>query len=331
MLTIERMYELADRAARSAPAHPVCDRDDLIQCAVIGMMEARVPNEALASVVARRRIIDEVRRHRGRPRGAHRTGRAALYEAAHLYRPLPGSAGYSLADVIPADDDTFSRIESRLDATREAPALLRAVGRVGKHVLLWHVVQERSMAEIAVRYGVTESRISQIASAALARARDVHDARGRALPGDAPRRRPRRSARDWLEATAAEKRAFGEFRRMQRAGLRRQEALAALPEPQRALAIEYQRKCQRRVRARAAGESVEKQPPRSQRRYETVDAIVITPDERAAAGAVWTHISQGMRWREAVRQLPPAQRALAESYNTKMRARSRVRARLAAD
>jgi RNA polymerase sigma factor (sigma-70 family) len=331
MLTIERMYELADRAARSVPPHPVCDRDDLIQCAVIGMMEARVPNDALASVVARRRIIDEVRRHRGRPRGDHRSGRAALHEATHLYRTLPGVAGARLADVIPADDDTFNRIESRVDAVREAPMLLRAIGRVGKHVLLWHVVQERSMAEIALRYGVTESRISQIASAALARARDVHAARGRALVVEGPRRRVRQQGRDWLEATAAEKRAFGEFRRLQRAGLRRQEALASMPEPQRLLAIEYQRKCQRRVRARAAGELVAKLPPRSQRRYESVEAIVITPEERSAAGAVWTHISHGMRWRDAVRLLPPTKRALAESYNTKMRARSRVRARTAAD
>lgn len=356
MLTIERMYELADRAARSVPPHPVCDRDDLIQCAVIGMMEAQVGSDALATVVARRRIIDEVRRHRGRlrphsptHRGSGSGGRAALHEATHLYRPLPGTAGYRLADVIPADDDSFSRIESRVDATREVPVLLRAVGRVGKHVLLWHVVQERTMAEIALRYGVTESRISQIAAAALARARQVHAARGRAADraplsldgvedelqqalGESPasgrpRRRARQHDREWLEATVAEKRAFGEFRRLQRAGLRRQEALAAMPEAQRLLAIEYQRKCQRRVRARAAGEPVAKLPPRSQRRYDSVEAIVITPEERAAAGLVWAYISRGMRWRDAVRLLPPTQRALAEAYNTKTRARSRVRAR----
>jgi hypothetical protein len=144
-------------------------------------------------------------------------------------------------------------------------------------------------------------------------------------------RRARQHTRDWLEATPAEKRAFGEFRRLQRAGLRRQQALAAMPEAQRQLAIDYQRKCQRRVRARAAGEGVEKQPPRSQRRYQSVDDIVITPAERAAAGAVWAAMSHGLRWRDAVRMLPPAQRALAESYNTKMRARSRVRARLSAE
>src|SRR5207245_2719482 len=195
--------------------------------------------------------------------------RVAVHEAAHLYQPLSGTSGFRLADIIPAEDDLLSRVDERLDARREAPALLRAAGRTGKHVLIWHVVQGRSMAEIAVRCGVTESRVSQIASAALARARTVHAARGRAAGrGEAPGpagaiERPARAGREWLEATAAEKRAFGEFRRLQRAGLTRQEALAALPEAQRLLAAEYQRKCQRRVRARSAGVPVAKQAPRS--------------------------------------------------------------------
>lgn len=327
MLTIERMYELAEKVACGVPPHPVCDRDDLVQCAVIGLVEAEVADEALATVIARRRIIDELRRHRGRSRGAGRPGRAAVHDATHLHRPFSGTTSMSLADVIPDDDDDIDQVESRLDATREAPALLRAAGRAGKHVLIWHVVYGRTMAEIAVRYGVSESRISQIASAAMARARTVHAARGCAVASVPARPRPTGGGRDWLIATRAEKRAFGEFRRMQRAGLSRQEALAALPEDDRLLVAEYQRKCQRRVRSRAAGGTVAKQPPRSQRRYNHVDDVVITAEERAAAGAVWSLTSRGLKWSEAIRQLPPAQRASAEAYNTKMRARSRVRAR----
>ena len=330
MLTIERMYELAHRAAHTAPTHPACDHDDLVQCAVIGMVQASVVDEAMATVVARRRIIDEIRRFRGRQRTAARPGRSAVHDATYLFRPLPGFATVPLADTLPEDDDEIARIENRLDAGAEAPRLLRAVGRRAGQVLVWHIVEGRSMTEIALRCGVTESRISQITNAALARARAAHDARSCSAP---PLPRPgRRDANDrgWLEATPTEKRAFGEFRRLQRAGLRRQEALAALPEEQRLLVAEYQRKCQRRARARAAGEAVPKQPPRSQQRYATVDEIVITPGERAAAASVWRAVSRGARWRHAIRALDPVERALAESYNVKMRARSRVRARLAA-
>lgn len=252
MLTIERMYALAHTVAQKAPTHPACDHEDLVQCAVLGMLEARVPDEALAAVIARRRIIDEIRHHRGRRRRVQQPGRAAVHEASYLYRPLHGNAASRLADVLPADDESLTRIENRVDAEREAPPLLRAIGRRAKHILVWHVVQERSLAEIASRCGVTESRISQITREAVNRARAVDSARGRRIaPVPSPSRRHRGNDA-WFDATSSEKRAFGEFRRLQRAGLRRQEALAVLSEAQQLLVAEYQRKCQRRARARAA-------------------------------------------------------------------------------
>ena len=251
MLTIERMYALAHAAAQKAPSHPACDHDDLVQCAVLGMLEADVPDEALAAVIARRRIIDEIRHQRGRRRRAQQPGRAAVHEASYLYRPLSRDATACLADVLPADDESLTRIESRVDAARAAPSLLRAVGRRAKHILVWHVVQERSLAEIASRCGVTESRISQITREALNRARAVDAARGRSIAAAPSPSRKHRGNTAWFDATPAEKRAFGEFRKLQRAGLRRQEALAVLPEAQQLLVAEYQRKCQRRARARA--------------------------------------------------------------------------------
>lgn len=254
MLPIERMYELAHRATLRVPTHPACDREDLVQCAVLGILEAGAPDEALAAVIARRRVIDEIRHQRGRRRREERPNRAALHEAAYLYEPLATADGGCLAQVLPAEGDPFEAVESRLDAARTVPALLRAVGRRAKNVLVWSIVQERSTTEIAAHYGVSPSRVSQIATAAMAKARAVEAARGRSLPTGSAPRRPRSAGRECLEATAAEKRAFGQYRRLQRAGLRRQEALMALPESERLLVVEYQRKCQRRARARTVGQ-----------------------------------------------------------------------------
>lgn len=331
MLTIESMYELAHRAARNVPYHPACDYDDLVQCAVVGMVEAAVPTESLATVVARRRVIDEVRRTWGRtrrtdPMSAERSPRAASY----LFQPFGHEHDQLLADLIEEQDDPLARVDDQIDASREAAMLLRAVGRRGKHALVWHVVQERSIGEIADRFGVTSSRVSQIVAEARQRARRAHAARGQRvhLPRPAPESHPRDPQR--LDATVSEKRAFGEFRKLQRAGLNRQEALAAMPDAQRELVAEYQRKCQRRARARAAGLPVAKQPPRTQRRIEHVDEVMITPEERLAAGAVWTLRSRGASWSGALTALPRDQRVLAESYNAKMRARARVRSHGAA-
>ncbi len=326
MLTIEHMYELAQRAARHAPTTPACDREDLIQSAVLGMLEARPASVGLAAVIARRRVVDEIRRVRGRTDRGAAGGRVAAREVVHLYQPVTAE-GICLADVLPAEEDLPSRIEEHIDAARALPVFLRAVGRRAKHVLIWHVLQERSMAEIATRYGVSESRISQIMAEARRRARAVQEARAAPLPPS----QPARTVEDlnWFEATEAERRAFGEFRRLQRAGLQRREALAAMPEAQRELVASYQRKVQRRARARAAGRAVPKLPPRSQNRSR--DALpVIRPEEAAAAALVAALRRHGLSWAEALRRVPPEQRALAEAYNVKSSRLARRRRRLAA-
>ena len=250
MLAIEAMYELAHRIARRVPTHPACDYDDLVQCAVIGMVGAEVCDPALAATVARRRIIDEVRRTWGRTRDGERSQRLNARRPLHLFRRLPGDATDSLADVIPAEDQ-ISRLIDRLDASREAAQLLQAIDRRRRRVLLLHVAEERTTEEIARRYGITRARVSQLVAEARERARRVAAARGARAPAARRRSPARPGSRAWLEATSSEKRAFAEFRRLQRAGLRRQEALAALVAGQRLLVEEYQRKSQRRVRARA--------------------------------------------------------------------------------
>ncbi len=326
MLTIEHMYELAQRAARHAPTTPACDREDLIQSAVLGMLEARPTSVGLAAVIARRRVVDEIRRVRGRTDRGAVGGRVPAREVVHLYQPLSAD-GVCLADVLPAEEDMPSRIEAHIDAARALPVLLRAMGRRAKHVLIWYVVQERSMAEIATRYGVSESRISQIMAEARRRARAVQAARTAPVPLNQPVRAAENA--NWFEATEAERRAFGEFRRLQRAGLNRREALAAMPEAQRELVASYQRKVQRRARARASGRAVPKLPPRSQTRSR--DALpVIRPEEAAAAAMVATLRRRGLSWAEALRRLPPRQRALAEAYNLKSSRLARLRRRLAA-
>ncbi len=329
MLTIERMYALAAGVARRVPSLPLCDRDDLVQCAVIGMLEAGVSSEALGVVIARRRIIDELRRQYGRSRGDDADSTPAR-DATYLYQPVSGKSHARLVDRIADQSDRIDHLEHRLDAAHEAPLLLKAVGRRAKQILLWHVVQERSLAEIALRTGVTESRISQLMSAARSRARAFHEARhNESSPPSKPAREPRQDA-NHLEATAAEKRAFAEFRRLQRAGLRQPQAMSMLSQLQQELVAAYQRKCQRRARARAAGHvegAAAKQPPRSQRRYETADDVVVTDEERHAAGALWTMRSKGLDHTDALGALPPVERARAESYQVKMRTRARLRAR----
>ncbi len=333
MLTIEHMYELAQRAARHAPTTPACDREDLIQSAVLGMLEARPTSVGLAAVIARRRVVDEILRVRGRTERGAAGGRVPAREVVHLYQPV-SAEGICLADMLPAEEDLPSRIEEHIDAVRALPVLLRAVGRRAKHVLIWHVVQGRSMAEIAARYGVSESRVSQIMAEARRRARAVQEARAAPPAGWLEPLRPSRSLQtvaeaSWFEATEAERRAFGEFRRLQRAGLNRREALAAMPAAQRELVASYQRKVQRRARARAAGRAVPKLPPRSQNRSR--DALpVIRPEEAAAAALVAALRRHGLSWAEALRRVPPEQRALAEAYNVKSSRLARWRRRLAA-
>lgn len=326
MLTIEHMYDLAQRAARHAPTTPVCDREDLIQSAVLGLLEARPTSVGLAAVIARRRVVDEIRRVRGRTGRRTVQGPAVARDVVHLYQPL-SAGGVCLADVLPAEEDLASRIEERIDAVRTVPVLLRAVGRRARQVLIWHVVQERSMAEIATRYGVSESRISQIMAEARRQARAVQEARVAPLPP--ARTAPIPADVNWFEASEAERRAFGAFRRLQRAGLRRREALAAMPEAQRELVASYQRKVQRRARARAAGRVVPKLPPRSQA-FAPESLPAIRPEEAAAGALVAALRRRGLSWAQAVRSLPPAQRALAESYNVKTSRLARLRRRLAA-
>jgi RNA polymerase sigma factor (sigma-70 family) len=263
MLTIEVMYDLASDIAQRLPTVPTCDHDDLAQSAVIGLIEAGVEDVPLARVVARRRMIDELRRHRGRAAAAEDQRTASPRDAAHLFAPAAGDDGRCLADTLPADDDTdgIDRLIDHIDASRDVGPLLRALDRRRRRMLLLHVVEECSTDEIARRYGVSRARVSQLVGEARERARRVAAARGATVPPIGRRSFPDPGDPAALDATAAEKRAFGEFRRLQRAGLRRQEALAALPEPQRLLVAEYQRKCQRRVRARAAGQAVPKQSP----------------------------------------------------------------------
>jgi RNA polymerase sigma factor (sigma-70 family) len=329
LLTIDTMYALARRTARRLPKYPACDEDDLVQCAVLGMTHAAVADEKLALVIARRRMIDEIRRHRGRPRTAETPAPQAL-EPLHLFEPVVGEQGRCLADLLSDGGDRAARLVDRLDATRELALLLRACGRRGRQVLWWHVAEGRSIVEIAARYRISQSRVSQIMAEARARARSAHDACEDSGPiATVPPRRSRRPDAAWFEATTAEKRAFGEFRRLQRAGLRRPQALAALPESLRLLVAEYQRKCQRRVRARATGNAIAKQPPRSQLQYLHEDEVAITPEERSAAGALWSMRSRIADSQEAFSRLTDRERGLVESYNAKMRIRARIRARRA--
>jgi RNA polymerase sigma factor (sigma-70 family) len=201
-------------------------------------------------VVARRRIIDEVRRYWGRTGDGRPSEQAPSRRPLHLFHTLPGDGKESLADVIPAEDE-ISRVIEKIDASREADQLLRAIDRRRRRMLVLHVTEHRTTEEIARRYGVTRARVSQLMAEACERARRVSAARGATAPPIARRSRARAAGPARLTATSAEKRAFAEFRQLQRAGLRRQEALAALNERQRALVEEYQRKSQRRVRARA--------------------------------------------------------------------------------
>jgi hypothetical protein len=155
----------------------------------------------------------------------------------------------------------------------------------------------------------------------------VQEARTAPLPPSQPVRAG--DDANWFEATEAERRAFGEFRRLQRAGLNRREALAAMPAAQRELVASYQRKVQRRARARASGRAVPKLPPRGQSRSR--DALpAIRPEEAAAAAMVATLRWRGLSWAEALRRLSPGQRALAEVYNVKSSRLARLRRRLAA-
>lgn len=239
------LYQIASHFPRHA------DRDELIQAATLGLVEAAhrfdpsrgVPFERWAVVRIRGAILDSVRSLDFAPRSLRAASRQ-LEEAraaltvelartptdAETARRLGMSTGelseltgrvhralvlsldapsgsdddgdnLCIADVVTNDDsDVCANLESREllaylgDAVELLPERLRAV-------VLGYFIDGRSSADLAEELGVTESRVSQLRSEALAMLRTGIEAQyGQQSEEDETSRRVARRREDFVEA-----------------------------------------------------------------------------------------------------------------------------------
>lgn len=166
-LAIEAMYALARRVARTLPATPVCDCDDLTQVGVMALMAARPDSERVALTIARRQMIDELRQKGGRLRSARRrSGMNYLSERAHWYN---GEA-FTFESTIADPCDALNVLERRIAGQQAIIAALAAMRPRERAVIVEYAVRGRLMREIAVAMGLSNSRIAQLISRARTRA-----------------------------------------------------------------------------------------------------------------------------------------------------------------
>jgi len=169
--------QIAASIARRLPSH--VDRDELIGLGALGWAEARmrfdpnrgVPFAGFAASRIRGAILDGLRRADSLSRGDRRRARAGEGSAAPRIVSDP-------AEVAAAVDRSTDELDTSDHLAREQmrDELRAAVVRLSereRHVLTRHFFDEIPMRAIGEELGVTESRISQIISAALVRLRSA--------------------------------------------------------------------------------------------------------------------------------------------------------------
>lgn len=158
-------HEAAVRyAANHAPLPHGVSREDWEQEARIAIWQANPSAPALASTIARRRVIDAVRRARPGSRGGN-----ALPEPISLETPIPAdldeqvTIGDNLRDPVGID-------VTRLDVQRA----IRLLPKRERFIIL-AVQAGYSQTELGKMLGVTDSRVSQLLTNARYRMRDLFD------------------------------------------------------------------------------------------------------------------------------------------------------------
>ena len=135
-------------------------RDDLVQEGLFGIWQSRATGpEPLLAVIARRRMIDWLRAESGRL-GSPRM--ASLYRTSSLDERIATTSDLSLVDMIPdPGPDPYQQVEDRSMLAWVVAQLPRLKPRHREVVVGF--LREAPLSEIAARWKVSESRVSQVA------------------------------------------------------------------------------------------------------------------------------------------------------------------------
>jgi RNA polymerase sigma factor for flagellar operon FliA len=167
--------QIAASVARRLPSH--VDRDELVGLGTLGWAEARqrfdasrgVPFAGFAAARIRGAILDGLRRADTLSRGDRR--RAQRDSAPCLPRIVSDPAEVEAAMDRSCDDGDVSDVLAQQEMVDELRLALTKLPERERLVLLRHFFDDVPMRVIGAELGVTESRVSQIATAAVEKLR----------------------------------------------------------------------------------------------------------------------------------------------------------------
>ena len=167
--------QIAASVARRLPSH--VDRDELVGLGTLGWAEARqrfdasrgVPFAGFAAARIRGAILDGLRRADTLSRGDRR--RAQRDAAPALPRIVNDPAEVEAAMDRASDDGDVSDLLAQQEMVDELRTAMTKLPERERLVLLRHFFDDVPMRVIGAELGVTESRVSQIATAAVEKLR----------------------------------------------------------------------------------------------------------------------------------------------------------------
>jgi RNA polymerase sigma factor for flagellar operon FliA len=173
------VHQVVARVLRRLPPNVL--REDLVAAGAYGLVDALRKNaerttafEWYARIRIRGAVVDELRaqdwltrRARTRVTRAQASGEAASLSVVG-FDDLPDGQAFGHAD--PSATSPLSQVETRM----ERAALERAVGHLPEReasIVRWYYFEGAPFKDIAARLGVSEPRVSQLHSRAMARLR----------------------------------------------------------------------------------------------------------------------------------------------------------------
>jgi RNA polymerase sigma factor for flagellar operon FliA len=164
--------QIAASVARRLPSH--IDRDELVSLGALGWAEARarfdqsrgVPFAGYAATRIRGAILDGLRAVDTLSRGDRKRAKADPSPTAPRIVNDPATV-----DAAVADEADASEVLQHVQMQKELGAALEQLPARDRYILKRHFFDDVPMRAIGVELGVTESRISQIVSGAIAKLR----------------------------------------------------------------------------------------------------------------------------------------------------------------
>ena len=165
--------QIAASVARRLPSH--VDRDELVSLGALGWVEARarfdagrgVPFAGFAAMRIRGAILDGLRAADTLSRGERKRAKADSAPTAPRIVSDESEINAAVAD----EADASERLQ-RSELVEELRAALDRLPARDRYIVSRHFFDDVPMRAIGIELGVTESRISQIVTAAIGKLRD---------------------------------------------------------------------------------------------------------------------------------------------------------------